>query len=322
VIDTKGPELTYLLRQAEKARGCITAFINEMSEVETVDTVNPYEGSLASYVARYQLSKEELADALPDVRVSTVTLTRRAYEQFLSDILPSHASISANVDHKKKLELFISYSLLNIHPSSTFLDAAGGGFSYAGHLSCAKSYLQDLEIRDSVRRRIGDGVTYVEASMSNIPLDDSSVDAISCHHAFEHFQGTADTDFIKEAQRILRPGGALVIVPIFLSRAHVELTNVSEFTNWSAPEKVRLYDPGATLPGTKSGSFARVYDLEAFKDRVLAHIDSRQMTMEIIEPTMGGISLPDPRNYVAHKISNFNFPYRAFRMTKKTIGRY
>jgi predicted SAM-dependent methyltransferase len=281
------------------------------------ETHNPFEFSLAAYVEKYQLGLCDIAEGLPEVKVGSIALRRDMYANFLANVLTNHAEISPKSHHKKKLEMFISHSLLNIRPKDVYMDAAGGGFSYAGKVATSRTYMQDISIRKSVRDRLGPTVECIESSVGKVPLAAGSVDKISCHHAFEHFQLDADIEFIKEAQRILRPGGRLVIVPIFISKREVEFSNLKEFKNWSTKPENRLVDMNATLPGKKSGNFARIYSLASFRERILSKIDFQRFDVEIVEPLLGGTNLPEPRNYITHKISNFNFPYRALCVTSK-----
>jgi SAM-dependent methyltransferase len=55
-----------------------------------------------------------------------------------------------------------------------------------------------------------------------IPLPAETVDAISLHCSLEHFEGEADTRFATEAFRILRPGGALLVIPFYCGFDHFE----------------------------------------------------------------------------------------------------
>ena len=278
---------------------------------------NPYEVSLPLFAGRHALSLADLRAAFPELIVRSRDFSNDEYAGFLRTALPNHIEISNFTFHKKKLELFISHSLLNIDADTVLLDAAGGGYSYAGQASLKRGYLQDLEIRPAVRKRVGPHVGYLESDVGAIPLPDASVDAICCHHAFEHFQGGADIAFLQEVQRLLSPRGAAVIVPLFICRSAVEITNLETFDNWTLPEAQRLFDPVATLPGTKSGNFARVYDPDLFRQRVLGAIDPAGFQVEIVEVTREGEPVPNPAHYLPGDVSNFNFPYRALRLSRR-----
>lgn len=281
-------------------------------------TVNPYEQELAGFGADYALSFDEVRAALPTVTVERRDFERSAYLTFLDETLPRHGDIAKRVEHKKKLEMFITHSLVHTGPDVVFLDAAGAGFSYIDTVVARRRFLQDIVIRSRIRERFGDVVEYIESSLDVIPLPDGSIDSISCHHAFEHFQGEVDIRFIREVQRVLAPAGRACIVPVFLSTDYVEMTCRKRFKNWSGGDRaVRVVDPTATLPGRGSGGFARIYDVEAFTARVLDNIDLARFDVALIECTLDGGPIPNPAAYARHKVSNFNFPYRALTITRR-----
>ncbi len=313
--------INFLRKNREKIKKIkkrVLALEARISSIENMMSyANPFEQSLESYQNRYALSLEEIAQDLPEIRTDHVDLKREDFEAFLEQYLPWHEAISELSDHKKKLELFSTFHFLGAKLLGVYLDAAGGGFSYAGTIQADRTILQDMEIRETVRERSGAHVEYVESSLTGIPLDDCSVDAISTHHSFEHFQGSADSDFIVEAQRILKPGGMLALVPLFIARNAIEMTNFSDFSNWSISEKHRVFDPNATLPGKKSGNFARIYDTTTFRERVLSKVDPANFDLALTELTLEGRPIPDPITYHNHKVSNFNYPYRLLTMTKK-----
>jgi len=55
-----------------------------------------------------------------------------------------------------------------------------------------------------------------------MPLPAEAVDAIGLHCSLEHFEGDADGRFADEAFRILRPGGALLVIPFYCGFDHFE----------------------------------------------------------------------------------------------------
>ena len=61
----------------------------------------------------------------------------------------------------------------------------------------------------SVIARKGNAVKFVEADACALPFADGSVDVVLAVECIFHFQSR--TEFFKEAQRVLRPGGCLVL---------------------------------------------------------------------------------------------------------------
>jgi len=222
--------------------------------------------------------------------------------------------ITTNI-HKKGLEFFFSYYILNVKKGDSVLDAAGGRSKYLEALrrECGvdELYLSD-HIYEGVQV-VEHGISVVGGDVSNIHLDNESVDKIACHHAFEHFQESKDVAFIKEAYRLLKKRGVLVIIPLFLVNKYIECWNVTGSKHFDH-NSCRLYDPTASLPGgDDDGHFARLYDLDNFKSRILNIAKECGFSYEIIECEVDGFSVPD---MVTNFGSMLNKPIRALTLTK------
>jgi SAM-dependent methyltransferase len=198
--------------------------------------------------------------------------------------------------HSKALEYYASIAVLGSGPPpSPVLDAAGGvgEFSYA------------------IRHRFGAGVqifcqdsrnafgehqdfTTIGGSIDSVPLPDGSVGTITCHHSFEHFRGDLDISFIRESLRLLRVGGSLVIVPLFVGSHAVEIWNSRGHTE-PAPGFSTVFDPTATFAGWGPYEhFARVYDPATFASRVLSTIPARYRP-RLVRVLLDGRDCPDLR---------------------------
>jgi SAM-dependent methyltransferase len=84
-----------------------------------------------------------------------------------------------------------------------------------------------------------------------IPLPERAVDAIGLHCSLEHFEGDSDGRFAAEAFRLLRPGGALLVIPFYCGFEYQEIFK---------PE----FAAGC--------QFHRFYDPPSFRRRVLSHL--------------------------------------------------
>jgi hypothetical protein len=88
-----------------------------------------------------------------------------------------------------------------------------------------------------------------------MPVADGFADKLVLHNSFEHFEGTANTDLVTEAWRVLKPGGVVCIVPLFVSDRYVimsdPLTDVAASSGTRAPKGSRFPD-GTTASGAST----------------------------------------------------------------------
>lgn len=238
-------------------------------------------------------------------------------KNWLAEFIPDYGARFDVASHKKLLEFYTSYCLLRPDRDSVFMDVAGGADGYLNTLNCSRRILQDLRIRGEARKRLGIEVECIEGDAGAIPVPDESVDCISCHHSFEHFQGDSDINFIKEVQRILRNGGRCCIVPIFIGSVYAELTDRISLGFKFDHCSVRVIDPTATLPGGRaSGNYARVYDVAAFNRRVVSSLDPRICKLRVLSLILDGALVPDMSLPCHNIVTAINYPYRAMVIEK------
>jgi SAM-dependent methyltransferase len=163
---------------------------------------------------------------------------------------------------QKLLEYFVSLELLDVRRGDVVIDVASEWSIFpqvARELTGAIVYAQDLIYPPGVQ---GD---HIGGSAADMPVPDSFADRLVLHNAFEHFEGTADSDFIYEAWRVLRPGGRLCILPLFMSERFAILSDPL------VDRRGVTWDPGAEvieLPWWHN-RFGRLYDAATLKRRVL-----------------------------------------------------
>lgn len=123
---------------------------------------------------------------------------------------------------QKALEYFVSIGLLDVQSDEIVIDIASEWSFFPEilqKLSGATVYRQDLIYPSGLNAyRIGGNAT-------NLPIPNDFANKLVLHNSFEHFEGNTDTNFIHEAWRVLKPGGLLCILPLFLSCIHTNLTD-------------------------------------------------------------------------------------------------
>jgi PST family polysaccharide transporter len=218
--------------------------------------------------------------------------------------------------HKKGLEFYFSAHVLKLKSNDRILDAAGGRSGYLCALrgnGCEGELFLTDHIYTGVTKG-SDGVNIVGGDISAIHLADSTVDKIACHHAFEHFQDNKDTAFVKEAYRILRPGGALAIIPLFVTDKYVECWNCNNIDKKFDSEAFLLIDETASIPGgDDDGHFARIYDVKSLLRRVIEPAEALGFVCDVIECEVDNNAVPDMTNNFG---SILNKPLRLLRMRK------
>lgn len=210
------------------------------------------------------------------INKKSINISKNDYNEALNNDVLVQYKISKWQPHTKILEYLTSYKILNIKEGNTVLDAAGGYESeFVRFISLSKDNKIKVICQDanpSKIRNLPHNFECIQGSIDNIPLPDQSIDVITCHHSFEHFEDNLDTLFIKECLRLLSVNGQLLITPLFITNIYAEITN-NVFKSKSDSKSKFFFDPTATFPGWgPMQGFARTYDNISLKERVLDFI--------------------------------------------------
>lgn len=126
---------------------------------------------------------------------------------------------------EKSLEHYLSLALAQPRPGQVAVDIG----------SC-QSVVPDILRRVHRVRCIEQDLVYppgvhgdrVGSGADAIPLPSASIDFMMLHCTFEHFEGHADTGFVRECARLLKPGGRTVILPLYLNANHCNITGETD----------------------------------------------------------------------------------------------
>lgn len=167
---------------------------------------------------------------------------------------------------EKCLEHYISYTYLEMCDEDIFIDIAAADSPYVDILRKAdriESYRLDSSYSKGIQKnKIG-------AYAQNTNLPDGFATALALHCAFECFMGNADIDFIKEAQRILKPNGRYLIIPLYLDSTYYNSTSpyCDQANVVIDPEAIKVWrDDSYKAP------FSRHYSPEVLVERIFNRI--------------------------------------------------
>lgn len=202
-----------------------------------------------------------IQDIAGSVDITEIQLDETKFREWVQQarypLLAYHAA-----SEEKYLEHFLSVELLGDALSGTLLDVASwrSYFPVLMRHRGLRVIVQDLVYKPGLH---GD---LLGCNAAEMPLPDASIDAMTLHCSFEHFEGEADQGFVREAARILKPGGQAVIIPLYLHEQ--QLTWVDPYF---LSRGERIAEEGATFQPSigYNNRFGRMYSPQTFVDRVL-----------------------------------------------------
>jgi SAM-dependent methyltransferase len=177
---------------------------------------------------------------------------------------------------EKALEHYLAAQFLDLSANDVYIDIANDRSPvpeiYRKLTGCT-AYRQDLAFHPGIHgNRIG-------GNAANLPLPPGFATKLALHCSFEHFEGEDDFGFIREASRILRPGGRLCIVPLYFDRSYAIQTN---------PVLMRkggiAFDSDARLYCSRGwrNRHNRYYDVDHFVDRIVRNLGDLALTIHVV----------------------------------------
>jgi SAM-dependent methyltransferase len=206
------------------------------------------------------------------IHIEDIEIAISEYNKFVNEVdyknnFKDYNNFYSHVIHEKILEHYAALFLLN--PSRikekniVFMDV-GSERSIVSDVYKEKYgwqvYRQDIAYKTGVHGE------YIGSDAAQIPLADESVHLMASYCAYEHFESDSDIGVVKEAQRILKPGGRFVILPLYLSDKDRIVTDPVV----SIPSKVNLpADIEVVCVPKYWNRFGRLYSVSTLKNRIL-----------------------------------------------------
>lgn len=120
-------------------------------------------------------------------------------------------------------------------------------------------------------------VVFVQADVKKMPYKDNSINAISMQSAIELFPGTLDIDFIRESGRILKNGGVLLILPLYMNLKAYNMFGKSYLRN-AEPEKESI----KCIRLDYNTAFTRLYSVNSLDKRLITEAKRNDMDFKIV----------------------------------------
>ena len=178
----------------------------------------------ASYWESF-FNADELAARLEaaGLAVEETEIDRGNFEEWLTEFreLASYYENMNDVRAEKLLEHYLTLKHLDLKAEDRFVDVAACGSPLSDILrkKGIAAWNQDLIYPAGVHGyQIG-------GNAAHMPVHDGFADILALHCAFECFWGDADTGFAVEAPRVLKKGGRVGILPLYLDTIHFVKTS-------------------------------------------------------------------------------------------------
>jgi SAM-dependent methyltransferase len=174
---------------------------------------------------------------------------------------------------EKSLEHYIAAKLLGLDEKDVYIDIASEGSPAPiiyNNLFGTKTFRQDLSYLSEF-----DGKQF-GGDAAKMPVPDEFATKMALHCSFEHFEGDSDIGFIREADRVLKPGGIVCIVPLYLADEHSIVTNPVI----AVSQNVRFEDKLIVCCVKEfNNRFGRFYDPGTLKRRIQNNIGDMRLTI-------------------------------------------
>jgi hypothetical protein len=182
---------------------------------------------------------------------------------------------------EKSLEHYIAAKLLEINEKDVYIDIAAKDSPVAEifrKLFGAETFRQDISYTSGFKGNL------IGGDAANMPVPDHFANKVGLYGSFEHFEGDSDIVLIREATKVLKPGGSACIIPLSLAQEYSIVTDpvIAVSQNVAFEDKAVV----CCVKGFNN-RFGRFYDPDTLKSR--------------IQSNLGGVSLK------IFKITNANF---------------
>ena len=216
------------------------------------------------------------------INVEIMVIDVQDYKQYLTEAeygnFPSYYDGGKAYNFpEKSLEHYLSAKLLDISSDDIYIDIANGGSpapEIFSKLYGCTVFRQDLVFNEGLNGNV------IGGDASNMPIEDGFATRMALHCSFEHFEHNSDIAFIKEATRVLRKGGKLCIIPLYMFDKYAIQTDPAVLPFGGIP-----FDKDAVLYCAKGWAerHGRYYDVAHFVSRVVKNMQELNVTIFVVK---------------------------------------
>ena len=187
----------------------------------------------------------------------------------------------SNIWNEKHLEHWIArerLGLMEYVESDVYVDIAASTSPWAHSLrerAGVDAYAIDM---DEVGRLYENFPYYRIENATATSFPEDSVTGASLQCAYEMFMGQDDTNFVREAARILKPGGKIYVLPLYMHTHYCAYATPEYFGKGFSDPDAKEY-VNLDYAGVPS---SRKYDAAALKKRVLDPITSSGLSYKLL----------------------------------------
>jgi len=204
--------LTFLFSSAVRKISAFPYYVSGMMDYY----FNPNalkQGEIEPFIDNGKIRKEFIANGF---EVMDYDIDKADFTQWLHEVKFSKEYSKSYGDFftEKALEHYLSSKLLDLNENDVFVDVAAARspwYDLAEKRYKCRSFAVDLHLSPKNDPRL------IECNAIDTPFSDESTSKIALHCAYEMFENDADTNLIKEANRVLKPGGKMVIIPLYMA---------------------------------------------------------------------------------------------------------
>lgn len=270
---------TFLLLVAKRARG-LAKELDKMGLSDLKDYINVSELEYYDAAIKYQdaprvpeITDDMLKNIENDLRENVLCEDVKCFdtvefEKFKKDLnFEKEYQKDKNDRYERKMkEFYFAYKFLGLerwNAEDIYIDVGAAGSPFVQYLreKGINAYALDLN-----KGRFDRLSYYLVEDATNTHFADNSVKGISAQSALEMFIGDADTKFVKEAARILKPGGKVIIAPLYMHEQYLSTVSPNYYHKGFADEGSLECIRTDCRGGIPMGRF---YNVDKLNERIL-----------------------------------------------------